>query len=413
MKNVAAPIAPGGRLILLDILRGFAIFGILMVNMKIFINPLSIMMVKPEAGLSMLVLLPDLLVRFLFEGKFYTLFSLLFGYGFWIFMNKMVESGSILPIFRRRLLVLLMFGVLHILLLWAGDILFFYALFGFILILFRKSSNRKITIWAIILILIPPVMVTFSWGMLALGASVPEGKAAIDASMAESFRTINELIERAYHVYGNGSFTEIVKIRLAEWRMLLPGLLFFYPAVLGVFLLGMLAARKGLAELTAGSLSFFRHALRWSFLVGVICEGFYTYASLYADMMAPNGFSALASLSHAIGAPALTLFYVSLVITLYKKGFLCGLWNVLVPVGRMALTNYLMQSIICTTIFYSYGFGYFGKLSTSEGIILVFLIFIFQIFFSRYWLSRFRFGPMEWLWRRLTYMTPQPMRKKG
>lgn len=412
MKNVAAPIAPGGRLILLDILRGFAIFGILMVNMKLFFSPIAGMLLKPDADLPLLVLLPDLLIRFLFEGKFYIIFSLLFGYGFWIFMNKQLESGSILPIFRRRLFVLLMFGILHILLLWAGDILFFYALFGFILILFRKSSNRKIAIWAIVLILIPPIVVTFSWGMLALGASVPEGKAAIDASMAESFRTINELIERAYHVYGNGSFTEIVKIRLAEWRMLLPGLLFFYPAVLGVFLLGMLAARKGLAELTAGSLSFYKRVWIWSLLVGVICEGFYTYASLYADMMAPNGFSALASLAHAIGAPALTLFYISSVITLYKKGFLCGLWNALVPVGRMALTNYLMQSVICTTIFYSYGFGYFGKFTTLDGIILVLIIFGFQIFFSRYWLSRFRFGPMEWLWRRLTYLSPQPMRKR-
>ncbi|PKP48763.1 MAG: hypothetical protein CVT94_07315 [Bacteroidetes bacterium HGW-Bacteroidetes-11] len=412
MKNVAAPIAPGGRLILLDILRGFAIFGILMVNMKLFFSPIAGMLLKPDADLPLLVLLPDLLIRFLFEGKFYTLFSLLFGYGFWIFMNKQIESGSILPIYRRRLFVLLVFGILHILLLWAGDILFFYALFGFILILFRKSSNRKITIWAIVLILIPPIVVTFSWGMLVLGASVPEGKAAIDASMAESFRTIQELIERANHIYSNGSFYEIINIRLAEWRMLLPALLFFYPTVLGVFLLGMVAARKGFAEPTAGSLSFYKRVWIWSLLVGVICESFFTYASLYADMMAPNGFSALASLAHAIGAPALTLFYISSVITLYKKGFLCGLWNALVPVGRMALTNYLMQSVICTTIFYSYGFGYFGKFTTLDGVILVLVIFVFQIFFSRYWLSRFRFGPMEWLWRRLTYLSPQPMRKR-
>lgn len=412
MKNVAAPIAPGGRLILLDILRGFAIFGILMVNMKIFSNPLTIMMMplhEMSAGES---LIPDYFVRFFFEGKFYTLFSLLFGYGFWIFMNKQLESGSILPIFRRRLFVLLMFGILHILLLWAGDILFFYALLGFFLILFRKSSNRKIAIWGTVLVVLPSLLMFIFLGFISLGSMTPEGKSAIDASFQESIDTFKILIENAYQIYGSGSFADITAIRVKEWLTLLPGMFFFYPSVLGMFLFGTWAARKGLGQADTTSLGFFKKLLPWSLVLGLAGEGLYTWLSQVVNMSVPTGYSVLATFSHAIGAPALTLFYVSLVITLYKKGFLCGLWNVLVPVGRMALTNYLMQSVICTTIFYSYGFGYFGKLNTSEGIILVFIIFIVQIFFSRYWLSRFRFGPMEWLWRRLTYLSPQPMRKR-
>ena len=248
MKNVAAPIAPGGRLILLDILRGFAIFGILMVNMKIFNNPLTIMMMplhEMSAGES---LIPDYFVRFFFEGKFYTLFSLLFGYGFWIFMNKQLESGSILPIFKRRLFVLLMFGTLHILLLWAGDILFFYALLGFFLILFRKSSDRKIAIWGTVLVFLPSLLMLIMLGFISLGSMTPEGKSAIDASFQESIDTFKTLIENAYQIYGSGSFADITAIRVKEWLTLLPGMFFFYPSVLGMFLFGTWAARKGLGQ---------------------------------------------------------------------------------------------------------------------------------------------------------------------
>lgn len=412
MKNLTSPLPASERIILLDILRGFAIFGILMVNMKIFIHPVNIMMLRPSLDQPLFLLIPDLLIKFLFEGKFYTLFSLLFGYGFWIFMNKKVETGSIIPVFRRRLAVLLLVGVLHIVLLWAGDILFFYAIFGFFLLLYRKSSDRKAAIWGAVLILLPAIVTALTWGMMALGSSFPEGKAAIDASAAESFRSINEMIERSRQAYGHGSFSEIVHARIKEWTALLPGLLFFYPAVLGTFLFGMLAARKNLAVSNAANASFFRKCLPLSLPIGIVGEAVYTYASYHADMAMPNRMSVLASFSHAVGAPALTLSYIGLIIVLFEKGRLSRLWNALVPVGRMALTNYLMQSLICTTIFLSYGLGMSGKLNTLQGIALVVLIYSLQILYSRYWISEFRYGPAEWIWRRLTYLSPVSFRKK-
>ena len=411
MKNLTLPLPVSERIILLDILRGFALFGILMVNMKIFIHPVNIMMLRPSLDQPLFLLIPDLLVRFLFEGKFYTLFSLLFGYGFWIFMNKKVETGSIIPVFRRRLTVLLLIGALHIALLWAGDILFFYAIFGFFLILFRKSSDRKAAIWGAVLILLPAIITALTWGMMAMGSSFPEGKAAIDAAAAESFRSINEMIEHSRQAYGHGSFSEIVNARIKEWTALLPGLLFFYPAVLGTFLFGMLAARKNLAVSNAANTSFFRKCLPLSLTIGIAGEAVYTYASLHADMAMPNGMSVLASFSHAVGAPALTLSYIGLIIVLFEKGRLSWLWNALVPAGRMALTNYLLQSLICTTIFLSYGLGLSGQLNAIQGIALVLLIFFLQLVFSRYWMSEFRYGPVEWVWRRLTYLRPFSFRK--
>lgn len=412
MKNLTSPLPASERIILLDILRGFAIFGILMVNMKIFIHPVSVMMLKPSLDQPLLLLIPDLLIRFLFEGKFYTLFSLLFGYGFWIFLNKKAVTGSIIPVYRRRLTVLLLIGVLHIVLLWAGDILFFYAIFGFFLLLFRKLSDTKVAVWGLVLILLPAIIMALTWGMMVLGSSFPEGKAAIDASAAESSRTISEMIERSRLAYGHGSFSEIVNARINEWIALLPGLLFFYPAVLGTFLFGMLAARKNLAVSNAANASFFRKCLPLSLPIGIAGEAVYTYASWHAEMAMPGGMSVLASFSHAVGAPALTLSYIGLIIILFEKGRLSRLWNALVPVGRMALTNYLLQSLICTTIFLSYGLGLSGKLNTLQGIALVVLIFSLQIFYSRYWISEFRFGPAEWVWRRLTYLSPVSFRTK-
>ncbi|HOP12355.1 DUF418 domain-containing protein [Lentimicrobium sp.] len=413
MKNIASPLPASERIILLDILRGFALLGILMVNMKLFIHPMSAMMLKPPADQPLMVLIPELLVKFLFEGKFYILFSLLFGYGFRIFMQKTAESGSILPVFRRRLLILLIFGILHIVLLWAGDILFFYAIFGFLLILFRNSSDRKVVIWAVVLMLIPAFITAISWGMMALGASFPEGKAAIDASLAESSRSINDLIDRAREAYSQGSFGDIVRTRIEEWTFLLPALLFFYPAVLGTFLFGMLAARKQLAVSNTANTSFFRKSLPYTLPIGIVAEAVYTYASLHADMAVPNGISTLASFSHAVGSPALTFSYIGLIVILIDKGSLSGFWNILVPAGRMALTNYLMQSLICTTIFLSYGLGLSGQLNAIQGIILVMLIFSLQLLFSRYWMREFRYGPVEWLWRRLTYLRPLSFRKKN
>jgi uncharacterized protein len=187
-KNLnVSPVKQANRIILLDALRGFAIFGILMVNFPIMFQPVTSVLLGSQSDGSLLYNLSEWFIKFFFEGKFYVIFSMLFGYGFWLFMNKKDDQGkSITPIFKRRLIFLFLFGALHVVLLWAGDILVYYALFGFILLLFRRVSDRGLIKWAIWIGLIPAVLAALSAAMVGLASINPDISAQIKMGFAES-----------------------------------------------------------------------------------------------------------------------------------------------------------------------------------------------------------------------------------
>ena len=335
---------------------------------------------------------------------------MLFGFGFWIFMNKAAEKGlSVIPVFGRRLFFLLLFGLAHMILLWAGDILIFYALLGFILILFRNVSNRKIFKWAIWLTLIPTILTTLMVTVFWLLSQNPEAKTAIDAGMQQGVDEIHQLVEQASVIYSGGSFSEIVSVRIQEFKALLSGILFFYPVVLGMFLLGVWAARKGVISDYIGNLPLFRKMFWWGLAIGIVTNTLYTIAFQHAVPLIPSGWSLLATSMHTFGGVSFGLCYVSAIVLLVAKGKSALFNGLLAPVGRMALTNYLLQSIICVFLFHSYGFGLFGKIEVWQGIVLTIVIFSVQILFSRWWLKHFQFGPFEWLWRCLTYLKFQPL----
>lgn len=242
------PVYVKERIQILDILRGFAILGILMVNMPMFNSPFSARM----GGFELFSSLPDqvsnLFIRFFFEGKFYSLFSILFGIGFYLFLQKKVDEGkSIIPTFRWRLFYLLLFGILHITLLWYGDILFFYALFGFTLILFKKKSAKGIKKWIIALILIPIVLTGLGVLFISLGKMIPEGAAQIEASFSQQEQHLKNLMEQAITAYSSGSFSDIVSVRLTEWRNTLGGIFFFLPQCICHVFIGFLYCKKRLA----------------------------------------------------------------------------------------------------------------------------------------------------------------------
>jgi uncharacterized protein len=180
MTGHVQPTETGQRIPLLDILRGTAIFGILAVNMPLMNAPVTTMLASIRLWEGLPDRVMEVFIKLFFEGKFYTLFSLLFGYGFWLFLNKPSPEGrSIVPLYRRRVFILLLIGILHMVLLWAGDILIFYALFGFLLILFRKSSDRKIFRWAIAFILIPIILTVLMTAMVGMAGADPEAAAAV------------------------------------------------------------------------------------------------------------------------------------------------------------------------------------------------------------------------------------------
>ncbi len=399
---------------MLDTLRGFALLGILMVNIHLFYQPVSLLMLGFSGDPTKFTFNLDVIVKFFFEGKFYTLFSFLFGYGFWLFMSKgTTEPAHIIPVYRRRLLVLLLFGVIHIVLLWAGDILLFYALFGFVLILFRKSSDRKTIKWSVALALIPSIVYMLIFLSIRLGSMTPEGAQAIKASFDESIAGMRQMVEVATTAYSTGSFGEIVSARIKEFSSLLGGMIFFYPVALAMFLIGMLAARHKIIVNYIEHLTLFKKLFWWGLVVGVIFNILYVISYQRSPMGITNLWALLVSISHTVGGIAFCMVYVAGFVMLSVKGKLQWVSRWLAPVGRMALTNYLMQSVISTTLFYSYGFALFGKVSTLQALVIALVIFLVQIIYSRYWLQHYQYGPMEWLWRSLTYLKKQPFRKQS
>jgi uncharacterized protein len=413
MKTTAHPVSLSERIHLLDMLRGLAIFGILMVNMQVFYQPMTLMMAGYQGSETTAGLISEIFIKVFFEGKFYVLFSMLFGYGFYIFMNKTTESGgSIVPVFRRRVFFLFLFGVLHVVLLWPGDILTFYAIFGLILLAFRKVSDRGLIKWAIWLALIPTIAVGLFAGFLFAMLQIPEVAAEMIPALRQQAIEMQAMLEHAAAVYATGSFGQITAMRISEYLTMLPGVIFFYPVVLAMFLLGFWAGRKGIIKNYQDHLPFFRKMARVGLLFGLPLSGLFAWAYLNSSPGMPTPVSFLSTIGHTFGGILLGLFYVSVMVLLTAKGKTGSLQKWLAPVGRMALTNYLLHSIVFTTVFYGYGFGFFGQINPPTGILLTVIMFVLQIPFSKWWLSRFQYGPFEWLWRSLTYLEWQPFMKK-
>ncbi|MDR4987791.1 MAG: hypothetical protein RG741_02990, partial [Bacteroidales bacterium] len=240
------PVKGTERKEILDFLRGIALLGILLVNMAFFNTPF-VAQISPEFALW--DDLPNTIARWFnwlfLEGKFYPMFSLLFGIGFYFFLEKAENSlNPVVFTYRMRLLYLLLFGILHVTLLWNGDILILYALSGFVMTWFKKRSNKTILIWAIVFILLPLIMIAGLVGIVNLAMSLPE---AADL-MAEAFeiqdQMLQEMGEKALITYSTGSYADIFRVRLQEYTFMLNNMLFMIPVAVSLFLVGMYLGRK-------------------------------------------------------------------------------------------------------------------------------------------------------------------------
>lgn len=411
MKTNYQPVQRQERVEVLDLLRGFALLGILMVNMPLMNAPFLTEMGEFALWTDSINQQANWIIDFFFTGKFYTLFSMLFGIGFYFFMKKANETGnSVLGLFRRRLGWLLAIGVLHVVLLWYGDILVFYALFGFLMILFRKKSNKSLIIWAVCILMLPVLFSTVLVLLFKLALSIPEAASEMESSFESSAAQMNQLFERALEVYSTGSFSEIVSMRLEEYKNILGGIFFFFPNVLSMFLVGMVLARKKVFEDLEANKAFFRKLLLYSLPVALAGNWLYAHYSVQSSYISMDWEMVLSLIGHGFGGPAMTFVYISLIAFCYQKGYWKGLTRAIQRTGRMALTNYLMQSVIATTIFFSYGLGLYGQVDMVQGMMLTVGIYGVQVVWSYFWLKHYRFGPMEWLWRTLTYGKKQKMR---
>ena len=388
----------------LDVLRGFALIGVMIANMAYhsgywFLSP------ETQESLGLHGEGQSLLwvIHLVTEGKFYSIFSLLFGIGFGLQMQRaMAKDQPFTGRFSRRLGVLLLFGILHAVLLFVGDILTAYALLGFVLILFRKCSDKTLLRWVFILPLIPVIQYAFLW-FPAQGAP---------ASGEISGR---EMFERIVLTYQTGSFLEISITNFFGFVFgRFPDLLFTgrFFKVLAMFLLGYyIAKNRWFAEIPHRRQQLKRIML-WTAAIGIPCN------IVMAQLMATDVYYTLAPLGilepivYAYGVAALGMSYACGIALAYHSRRFRSILNGLAPLGRMALTNYLMQSLLCCFIFKSYGLGFFGMVSPVYFTLIGVSILVLQVIFSEWWLSRFQFGPAEWLWRSMTYLKAQPLRLK-
>ncbi len=412
-KPLLKPVDQQRRILVLDVLRGFALLGILMVNMPLFNTPFTVLMGEARIWTDQANQNALWFIDFFFHGKFYVLFSLLFGMGFYFFLRKVDEAGqSVINVFRRRLLVLLLIGALHVVLLWYGDILVIYALFGFIMTWFRKKSNRTVMVWAIVFLILPVFFSALFAAAIKLGMSVPEAAEGIKAGFLEQEKFFENLAQRALIIYSQGSFSEIMSIRLNEYSFIWGGIFAFFPFVLAMFLVGLLFGRKGYFFDISKHIGFFKKLFWYSLPFALLGNWVLAHYIRVASHTMPGIEQVYMNAGFAVGGPSMAFVYISLVVFCIHRGWLRWLTEKIAVTGRMALTNYLTQTIICTTIFYGYGFGLYGQVNIWQGIILTFVIYIIQVIWSQYWLRYFRFGPFEWAWRSLTYWKLQPLKKQ-
>ena len=414
MERSATGIAPyreSERLVILDFLRGLALFGILIVNMSFYNSPIF----SQSGGLSLWTDTSNQVTRmfiwFFFESKFYPLFSLLFGIGFYLFMQKAEESMRELTFrYRIRLAYLLLFGLLHVFLLWHGDILVVYAIFGFVMTWFRKSSNKTLIVTSVVFLLIPVMLTAAVVALIELAKMLPEAAVEIESGFADQQEYIKERISMALTTYSEGSYAEIFRMRLNEYSFVLGGVIFMFPNIISFFLIGIYMGRNRFFADPGTGLRRLRKLFLWSLPVALAFNAIYLYYASLGSFTTPD-INLLLMITGAIfGGASMMFVYLYLFTLMFHKGVFGRLGRVISTAGRMAFTNYLTQTIICTTIFYSYGFGLYGKVNYWQGVIIAIMLFTIQLIWSHYWLKRFRFGPFEWLWRTLTYGKRQPMR---
>ena len=381
------------RLFSLDVMRGFAILGIFLVNMLsfhtpfLYIDPLKWWKDPLDQGLYVFI---DIFV----QASFYPLFSMLFGYGLVMLRERAQLKGApFMSIALRRLLMLLIMGLIHAFFIWHGDILFNYALLGFIYLLFIGLSGRNLILVGSLSYLLPNLLILLMLFLTILFA--PGGElSSYDPSLAL----------QSIDIYQNGTFIDITKQRIQDWAFSnnVFGLFMTLFVLLPLFLIGGSVAKFKWLERP----NEYRKGLGITFIA---TSGLGLFFKLLPYLFAPD----LVTLytQDILGGPLLAISYGLGIAYFTEKRYFTRILTAISSVGKMSFSNYLVQSVLSTLIFYHYGLGYYGKVSVLNGTLLVIMIYICQIFMSRLWLKHHYYGPAEWVWRNFTYFQKQKMRR--
>lgn len=388
--NFAEPLHKSERMMWIDAARGFAILGIFVVNIGAFSAPYFLYGGEKDVWPLPIDQTTQMLIDMFFQASFYTLFSVLFGFGLQILKERLiVKEIAVMPFLIRRLTILIMFGMIHAFLIWHGDILLSYGIIGLIFMVFIYRSDQTILLWGSFMLGISVFLYTLMlYNIRALLGS---------ASMSE--------INRAERSYASDDLFAIFGQNLNDW--LYSNSVFSYmllgTTLLPLFLFGVYLARKRWLHNPQAHRQKLLAGWIISLIVFIVLK---MGPHLYGN---PVWFSYV---QDNVGGTASAIFYL-FSITLLGQSMLGK--KMLKPfsyIGRMSLSNYILQSLFCFVLFYGVGFGLYGSVRPVQAMGIVVLFYVIQVFASKWWLAKFRYGPLEWVWRSLTYKRKQPLRER-
>jgi uncharacterized protein len=396
-----APLPAAERIAALDVLRGVALFGIFIMNMPGFTHSLF---APPAIDAGRLDSLIDTMRELLFAGKFNLMFGLLFGIGFNLQLGRLETArpgGHATLVYARRLAVLLAIGLVHAVLLWSGDVLVVYAVLGFALLALRRMPDRAVLVLIGLCLIYPALSDAMRPALMSFSTQ------AVAAFEYQEFEASNDA------AFGHGSFVDAVRetTRIFAW---------FYGSPLGLFslaafavqmatgiLLGFLVGRKHWAERLPALREPIRRA--WFAALGIAALAGGLWLAFDGAGGEAGAGTVAASLARTFGRAALMVFYALSVLRLLELPWAARLLRPFALAGRMPLSNYLLQTLMGSFIFYAWGLGFWGRASALVEVLLPIALFlIVQLPLSAWWLSRFRYGPVEYVWRRLTYGRLKP-----
>jgi len=396
--NTFSPVSQSDRIVSIDLLRGVAVLGILIMNIQHFSMPTAAY-INPTAygdlnGLNKWVWI---ISHLLASGKFMGLFSILFGAGVVLFTSRAELKGmNIAVLHYRRMGWLLLFGLMHTYLMWTGDILVSYSLCGMLVFLFRKKRPQILLRIAFVFFVIPLLLDSlFAFSMFYWSEE------AVKYTM-ESWSPESEIIQHQLDIYRSAWLTQM-ELRIPQAIFMQTGYFFMntFWRVMSLMLLGMALFKMEILSSGRSSSFYTKMAVIGMIVVyllsgtGVILNFTYQWTMEFSMFLGAQ--------FNYVGSVAVALGYIGVVMLISKSASYTGLNKAFSAVGRMAFTNYILMTLICTFLFYGHGLGLYGSVERKLQVIIVLAIWIFIMTISPLWLKHFRFGPLERLWRSLTY----------
>lgn len=384
MKGNIEQVGLSNRIQSLDVLRGLSLLGILVINMISFHSPFGYY--NPYEWWQYGDLAVFTWLDIFVQASFYPIFAMIFGYGMVIMQKRSALKGiSFYKISIRRLIVLLVIGILHAFFVWHGDILITYAIMGLVLLLLMKLSGTMLMTIGAVVYIIPQLFLS---GMLVIISM-------IDVSALGDFTDIVAL-QQAETTYATGTFWEITQQRFIDWSVNnnIGGFIVYLIMILPLMMIGAGAAKKQWLEKANKQKKGWAILLVITLPIGLLIKmlPFYIEPSM-----------SLQYVQDMLGGPILSFAYIAIAVLLMTNKYVVQILKPLASAGRMSITIYLTQSIVGTFIFYQYGLGLYGEMSMQTGTLLAITIFIIQVILAEIWLWKFKQGPVEKVWRLLTY----------